>query len=263
MKFPFPRRPRVPVIMFRGIIAARPNAISLAAYQGAIERGINAAKRCKHLILAIESPGGSPVQSDLIGALLRRRADEAGIKIIAVIGDVGASGGYWLACAADEIRANPMSIVGSIGVIGGGFGFADFIARWGIERRVYTAGGNKSRLDPFRPERPEDVAFTQTLLDDIHAQFKNWVRTRRGARLQGGDELFDGSYMLGTKALELGLIDRLGDVDATVKDIAGPKARAMSIEPKRPRGLFRLLSRSAIEAALDIADERHFVPLLK
>ena len=111
------------------------------------------------VILDIESPGGSPVQSDLIAGMIRSQADKAGVRVHAGIREVGASGGYWLACAADEIHANAMSIVGSIGVVGGGFGFPDLLHRIGVERRIYTAGTNKARLDPFKPESPEDIAF--------------------------------------------------------------------------------------------------------
>ena len=137
------------------------------------------------MILDIESPGGSPVQSDLIAGMIRQRADDAGVRVHAVIREVGASGGYWLACAADEIYANPMSIVGSIGVVGGGFGFPDLLSRVGVERRLYTAGRNKARLDPFSPEKPEDVAFVKDLMEKLHVQFTDWVRQRRGNRLRG------------------------------------------------------------------------------
>ena len=150
-----------------GLIAPRPGALSASAMTPLIDRAFRTA-RGQSVILDIESPGGSPVQSDLIAALVRRRADEHEIRVHAVIREVGASGGYWLACAADEIHANPMSIVGSIGVRGGGFGFPDMLARFGVERRLYTAGANKARLDPFVAEKPEDVAFVQDLLDALH-----------------------------------------------------------------------------------------------
>ena len=116
------------------------------------------------------------MQSDLIASMIRTHADKAGVRVHAVIREVGASGGYWIACAADEIHANPMSIVGSIGVVGGGFGFPDLLGRLGIERRIYTAGTNKARLDPFSPEKPEDVAFVKDLMEKLHVRFKDWVR---------------------------------------------------------------------------------------
>ncbi len=257
------RAPRIPVLSLRGIIAARPYAISLAAYRSAIDRGIAMAKRHERLIMAIESPGGSPVQSDLVASYLRDRADDKKIKILAVIGDVGASGGYWIACAADEIYANRMSVVGSIGVIGAGFGFPEFIARHGIERRIYTAGAHKSRLDPFRPEDADDIRFTQDLLQDMHKEFKDWVRSRRGSRLGPEEQVFDGSYMLGSKGLALGLIDGFASVDSLVRKIAGERARPAFLEPRKPRGLLRFLGRSAVAAAFDMADERLRGPQLR
>ncbi len=260
----FWRAPRIPVLPFRGIIAPRPYAISLAAYSEPIERAMALARGRKRLILSIESPGGSPVQSDLVASFIRERARENDVKVLAVIGDVGASGGYWIACAADEIYANRMSIVGSIGVIGGGFGFAEFIARHGIERRIYTAGEHKSRLDPFRPEQADDLLFTKELLQDMHAEFKDWVRSRRGARLIGSEsQIFDGSYMLGSKGKDLGLIDGFASVDSLVREIGGKRAQPQLIEPKRARGLMRLMGRSALEAAWDITEDRMAGPRLR
>jgi len=263
MKLPW-SKPKIPVLALRGIIAARPGAISLEAYTAPIERGFALAKKSKHLILAIESPGGSAAQSDLIGQLIRRRADESGVTVTAVIGDVGASGGYWLACAADQIFANRLSIVGSIGVITGGFGLDKFIARHEIERRLYTAGENKARMEMFSPLRPQDEAFTRELLGQAHDMFKDWVRSRRGVRLTGQEsEVFDGGYMLGERALTLGLIDGLSDVDAQVKALGGEKAKPVWLRPKAPRGLLRLFMRGAVEAAVDIAEERVAAPNLK
>ena len=169
MRLMFWRRPTVPVLELHGLIATRPGTLSAASVGPLIERAVAAAARVGTLVLDIESPGGSPVQSDLIATRIRRRAEEKGVRVVAVIGEVGASGGYWLACAADEILANAMSVVGSIGVIGGGFGLQGLIGRFGVERRLYTAGENKARLDPFSPERPQDVAFVRALLDDLHA----------------------------------------------------------------------------------------------
>ncbi|MDA8389440.1 MAG: S49 family peptidase [Gammaproteobacteria bacterium] len=259
--FPW-RAPRVPVLVLRGLIAARPYAIHLRRYREPIRRAFALARPRKMLVLAIESPGGSPVESDLVASFIRAEAEAQGVRVIAIIGEVGASGGYWLACAADEIFANRMSIVGSIGVIGGGFGFVDFIARHGIERRIYTAGAHKARLDPFRPEETDDVLFTQALLTDIHAQFKDWVRVRRGPRLLDEEAAFDGSYMLGSRALQLGLIDGLGGIDEWVREAAGPRAKPVFIEPRRPRGLARLFARGAAEALIEVAEE-HWHPLAR
>ena len=257
------RRHRVPVVALRGLIAARPGALSLDTATAPIERGFALARRGRHLILAIESPGGSAAQSDLIGQLIRRRAAATGVKVVAVIGDVGASGGYWLACAADEIRANRLSIVGSIGVITGGFGFDKFIARHEIERRLFTAGENKARLESFSPLRPQDVTFTETLLAEAHAMFKSWVRERRGGRLTGDEsQIFDGGYMLGERALALGLIDGYGDVDQLVKELGGSKARAAWLRPKRSRGLLAMLTRGAAQAMIEVAEEKLATPKL-
>ena len=252
--FPW-RRPRINVVELHGLIAPRPGALSAATAGPLIDRAFRTA-RGKAVVLDIESPGGSPVQSDLIATLIRRRAEEHKLRVHAVIREVGASGGYWLACAADEIHANPMSIVGSIGVRGGGFGVPALLQRLGVEYRLYTAGANKARFDPFTPERPEDVAFARDMLDALHARFKDWVRTRRGARLKGDDAtLFDGSFMLGERALRLGLIDGLTDLDALVRQLGGEKAIARRFAPRR-RGLLRRLPRLAVDAVIDAMEER-------
>jgi ClpP class serine protease len=249
------RRPRLNVVVLHGIIAARPGMLNAESAKPLIEKAFASAAG-QPVILDIESPGGSPVQSDLIAGLIRQHAERAGVRVHAVIGEVGASGGYWLACAADEIHANAMSIVGSIGVVGGGFGFPDLIQRIGVERRIYTAGTNKRRLDPFSPEKPEDVAFAKDLMERLHARFKDWVRTRRGRRLVAPeDSVFDGGYMLGEQALAAGLIDGLTTIDDLVRDLGGDRARARRIAPKRPRLLGRL-PRIAVDALLDAADER-------
>ena len=149
-----------------------------------------------------------------------------------------------------------MSIVGSIGVRGGGFGFPDLLARIGVERRLYTAGSNKARLDPFSPEKPEDVAFVRELLEALHERFKAWVRTRRGGRLKGDEAtLFDGSFMLGERALDVGLIDGFADVDGLVRTLGGERMKARVFRPKR-RGLLRRLPWLAVDAVLDAVEER-------
>ena len=249
------RRPRINLVEMHGLIAPRAGALNAGSMAPLIDRAFRTAHG-QPVILDIESPGGSPVQSDLIATLVRRRADEHKVRVHAVIREVGASGGYWLACAADEILANPMSIVGSIGVRGGGFGFPDMLARFGIERRLHTAGANKARLDPFSPERPEDAAFVQDLLDALHERFKSWVRSRRGARLKGDEAtLFDGSYMLGERALERGLIDGFADIDGLVRTLGGERARARVFRPRR-RGLLRRLPGVALDGLLDAIEER-------
>jgi ClpP class serine protease len=251
----FWRRPRVNVVELHGVITPRPGTVSMGTMAPLINRAFRAAGG-EALILDIESPGGSPVQSDLIASLIRRRADEHKVRVHAVIREVGASGGYWLACAADEIHANPMSIVGSIGVRGGGFGFPDMLTRFGIERRLYTAGSNKARLDPFSPEKPEDVAFVQELLDALHERFKAWVRTRRAGRLKADEAaVFDGSFMLAERGLALGLIDGFSDVDSLVRKLGGEKAQARVFRPRR-RGLLRRLPGMMVDALFDALEER-------
>jgi len=249
------RRPHLNVIVLHGVIAARAGMLNADSVRQPIDKAFASNGR-RPVILDIESPGGSPVQSDLIANMIRTHADRTGVRVHAVIREVGASGGYWLACAADEIHANPMSIVGSIGVVGGGFGFADLLNRLGVERRIYTAGNNKARLDPFSPEKPEDVAFAKDLMDKLHVRFKDWVRVRRGARLRAaGDSVFDGGYMLGEQALGLGLIDGFATVDGLVRDLAGERARPRRIAPKRPRLALRL-PRLALESVLDTLEDR-------
>ena len=254
MRLLFWRRKRVPVLILHGMLSRR-GTLNITAYAPLIDAAFRSAGQGGHVVLDIDSPGGSPVQSDLIGARIRLRAEAHGATVTAVIGEVGASGGYWLACAADRILANPMSITGSIGVVGGGFGFDEAIARLGVRRRLYTSGTNKARLDPFSPERPEDVDFAHALMGDIHARFKDWVRTRRAGRLKGDEAaLFDCSFMLGARALEVGLIDGLGDVESVLREIGGDKARRRDFRPRR-RGLLSRMSRMGAAAMVDAVVE--------
>ena len=249
------RRPRLNVIVLHGIIATRAGNLNADSARPLIEKAFASTGR-RPVILDIESPGGSPVQSDLIAGMIRTHADRAGVRVHAVIREVGASGGYWLACAADEIHANPMSVVGSIGVVGGGFGFPDLLDRLGIQRRLYTAGTHKARLDPFSPENPDDVAFAKDLMEKLHVRFKQWVKTRRGRRLKAADDaLFDGGYMLGEQALAAGLIDGLATVDELVRDLGGDRARPRRIAPKRSRLALRL-PRLATDTVLDALEAR-------
>ena len=252
--FPW-RRPRIPVIELHGVIAGREGALNIRSAGPLVERAFAGCKKGSTVILDIDSPGGSPVQSELIAGLVRRRADHKGVRVHAVIGEAGASGGYWLACAADEIHSSAMSIVGSIGVVGGGFGFEHLLSRYGVERRLYTAGENKARLDPFLPERAEDVVFVQALMSDIHDRFKSWVRQRRGARLSDDPAVFDGSYVLGARGQQLGLVDGLTSVDELVRSLGGERARARRYRPRRRFSLARL-PRMMLEAALAITEER-------
>ncbi|MGC1496760.1 MAG: S49 family peptidase [Sulfitobacter sp.] len=196
--------------------------------------------------LEINSPGGSPVQSSLIGARIRRLSEEKNIPVIAFVEDVAASGGYWLAAAADEIYADPSSVVGSIGVISASFGAHEFIKEHGVERRVYTAGQSKSMLDPFRPEQPEDVARLKTLLEDIHTNFIDHVKTRRGDKLPDGQDLFTGEIWLAKRATELGLIDGIGHINPFLKDRFGDKVKFRRYGVKKG-----LLSRFGVQMVQD------------
>ncbi|MGB6654717.1 MAG: S49 family peptidase, partial [Xanthobacteraceae bacterium] len=174
--------------------------------------------------LAINSPGGSPVQSHLIFRRIRELADEHKRPVIAFVEDAGASGGYMIACAGDEIIADPHSIVGSIGVVGRSFGFDKLIAKIGVERRLYTSGEHKAMLDPFLPENPDDVERLKNLQRHIHEDFIALVKSRRGAKLQGPEnDLFSGEYWTGRKAMELGLVDAIGDLRGTLRERFGDK----------------------------------------
>ncbi|MGR3712615.1 MAG: S49 family peptidase [Shimia sp.] len=175
--------------------------------------------------LEINSPGGSPVQSALIGSHIRRLAEEREIPVLAFVEDVAASGGYWLAAAADEIFADHSSVVGSIGVISAGFGAHVFLNRQGIERRVHTAGESKSMLDPFKPESEEDVARLKRLLGQIHGNFINHVKGRRGDKLDLSEDLFTGEIWAGSDAQNVGLIDGIGHLVPVLKDRFGDKVQ--------------------------------------
>jgi len=214
--------------------------------------------------LSINCPGGSPVQSALIAGRIRALAGDKGLPVIAFVEDVGASGGYWLALAADEIFAAANSIIGSIGVVHASFGFAAVLDRLGIERRLYTAGSKKSLLDPFRPKDPEDVDSLMAIMSEIHGDFKTMVRERRGRRLSAGDaDLFEGQIWTGRGALEVGLIDGLGDVHGTLKQRFGDKVRLPQIGASKPWWRRRLNVRwgapevrTVIDGALDAVVER-------
>ncbi len=234
--WPFTRTPTVPVLRFTGPIGMatplRPG-ISLAAYAGAIEKAFSLSKLPSVAVL-INSPGGSPVQSNLIFKRIRQLAEEKNKRVYVFCEDVAASGGYFLAIAGDEIYADPSSIVGSIGVISSSFGFVEAIEKLGIERRVYTAGLNKSTLDPFLPEKPDDVARLKALQLDVHDVFIGLVKERRLGKLKAPDaELFSGAFWTGGKALEFGLIDGIADVRSKMQELHGEKVRLKVVEPEK------------------------------
>jgi signal peptide peptidase SppA len=224
--------PVVAVIRLHGAIGATGfgrRGLSLAALEPLIKRAFS--RRARAVCLLINSPGGSAVQSSHIAAMIRRHAQDKKTPVFAFTEDVAASGGYWLALAADEIYADPMSVVGSIGVISAGFGFQELIAKIGVERRVHTQGENKSLLDPFKPEDPDDVRRLKEIQADIHTQFKAYVRARRGEKLAAGDaEIFNGDIWAGEKALALGLVDGLGDMHTVMRRKFGPEVRFVNVE---------------------------------
>ncbi|WP_298281730.1 S49 family peptidase [Acidocella sp.] len=263
MRLPF-LAPKIPVLVIRGLIAPRAGLVNLETLSAPLAKAAALARRSKTLVLAIESPGGSAAQSDLLGQAIRRQAEAHNIAITAVIGDVGASGGYWLACTADRIIANRLSIVGSIGVVSEGFGLDEFIHRHGITRRTRTAGAHKRRNDMFAPPSPEDETFTQDLLDQAHETFKSWVRERRGQRLCADEDLiFDGGYMLGQTAHARGLIDGFGDVETVVRELGGKRAQPVYFRPKPPGGLLARLLRGGAAALLDALEERSLTARLR
>ncbi|MEM7211604.1 MAG: S49 family peptidase [Pseudomonadota bacterium] len=189
--------------------------------------------RLEAVALSINCPGGSAAQSSLIGARIRRLAEEKQVPVYAFCQDVAASGGYWLACAADEIHVDQTSIVGSIGVIAAGFGFHGAMEKLGIERRVHTAGESKSMWDPFQPEDKKDVARLKHLQGTIHDVFKAWVRERRGSRLTENPDLFTGAVWVGQEAIDVGLADSIGHLVPTLKQRFGNKTRFRVIGRKR------------------------------
>ena len=233
---PWRRPPLVPAVRLSGVIGS----IGLAGRGmtlAGLERTLDVAFGHKHaraVALLVNSPGGSPVQSALIAGRIRSLAEEKGLPVLAFVEDLAASGGYWLACAADEILADPCSIVGSIGVVSAGFGFTEAIGRLGVERRVHSTGPRKALLDPFRPEQAGDVALLEEIQAEILARFIAHVRGRRGAKLRGTDaELFDGRVWSGDAALRQGLIDGLGEARATVRARFGKETRLVLANPKR------------------------------
>ncbi|MCW2247670.1 signal peptide peptidase SppA [Azospirillum fermentarium] len=231
------REPLVSVVRLTGVIAASGGAfgrtLSMAGVAPLLEKAF-APKNQVAVVLLINSPGGSPVQSALIGRRIRDLAEEKKVPVLAFCEDVAASGGYWLACAADEIYADDSTIVGSIGVVSGGFGFHDFISRHGVERRLYTAGEHKAILDPFLPENPDDVARLKALQQEVHQFFISHVRTRRGERLKGEEgELFSGAFWSGRTAVGLGLIDGVAHMRPHLRARFGEKVRLRVVEPSR------------------------------
>ncbi|MDE5463508.1 S49 family peptidase [Bradyrhizobium sp. CSS354] len=255
----------VPVVRLSGVIGAvtplRPG-MTLATVSRVLERAFST-RNAKAVALVINSPGGSPVQSRQIYLRIKQLAAEKKLPVLVFVEDVAASGGYMIACAGDEIICDPSSILGSIGVVGGSFGFQEAIKRLGIERRLYTAGAHKAMLDPFLPENPDDVAKLKALQREIHQIFIALVKESRGARLKGSDDtLFTGEYWAGESSIALGLADSIGDLRSTLRARFGEKVLTPVIA--QPTGLLSgLLGRkspgagqlSAMESMAGLPDD--------
>ncbi|ADE40516.1 S49 family peptidase [Candidatus Puniceispirillum marinum] len=263
------KKPVVPVVRLGGVIAASGSGmrrgISLETVEPQLKKAFSI-KRAKAVALIINSPGGSPVQSSLIGRRIRDLAKRADVPVLAFCEDVAASGGYWLAASADEIYADPASIIGSIGVVSAGFGFDKAIKKIGVDRRVHTAGESKMILDPFQPEQSEEVERLKALQAEIHTQFIAHIENRRGAKLKGDRaELFSGAFWTGETAVKLGLVDAVGEIRQTINSRFGDDTELMMIEPKRkllPFGLTNLSGQMAsgiVNEASDIAIERVYL----
>jgi serine protease SohB len=226
----------IPVVRLQGAIMSgggqfRP-ILNLANVAPVLEKAFSD-KEAPAVAIAVNSPGGSPVQSRLIFTRIRELAREKQKKVLVFVEDVAASGGYMIALAGDEIIADPTSIVGSIGVVSGGFGFPELLKKIGVERRVYTAGENKVILDPFQPEKEKDIEYLKTLQLEIHEIFITMVRERRAGRLKDDETVFSGLFWSGTRGLELGLVDSLGDMRQELKRRYGPKTRLQLVTAAR------------------------------
>ncbi|MDA0781449.1 MAG: S49 family peptidase [Rickettsiales bacterium] len=246
-------KPTVAVLRLSGVIGTvgmAKKGLSLDELNEEIEKAFELSG-LKAVALQINSPGGSPVQSELIYKRIRMLSEEKKIPVYSFVEDVAASGGYWLACTGDEIYASESSIVGSIGVISSGFGFVEAIKKLGIERRVYTQGENKSILDPFQKENPNDIEILNNLQKDVHESFKNLVRTRREGKIKKTNEkkLFSGEFWNGVKGKELGLIDDIGDMHSVITEKYGKKIKFEKIS--KPQGW---LKKKLTGASLSVTD---------
>jgi len=246
--------PVVNVVRLQGVIASggRGQALNDAGLASVLEKAFKKGKP-KAVALQLNSPGGSPVQSSLIGARIRRLSEEHEVPVLAFVEDVAASGGYWLAAAADEIFVDASSVVGSIGVISASFGFHELMARQGIERRVHTAGKDKSMLDPFRPERAEDVERLKDLQLQIHGSFIDHVKARRGGKLAEDQDLFTGEIWVGQRSIDVGLADAVGHLVPVLKERYGKNIRTNIFGARR--SLFSRLGARVLADGIDQLNE--------
>jgi serine protease SohB len=262
-------RPVVPVVRLTGIVGfstpLRPG-LTLAGLARTLERAFTI-RQTAAVAIAVNSPGGSPVQSHLIFRRIRQLAEQYQRRVIAFIEDAGASGGYMIACAADEIVADQHSIVGSIGVVGGSFGFDKLIGKLGIERRLYTSGEHKAMLDPFLPENLDDVERLKKLQREIHDDFIALVKARRAGKLTGAeDDLFSGAYWTGRRALELGLIDAIGDLRSVLRERFGDKVVTPLVSAERGwlgRRLLGTVGEAAFAAPAGLAVAEELISALE
>ncbi len=247
-----PKPALVPVIRLSGTIGSGTRSLNDASLAPLIEKAFKS--RPVAVALVVNSPGGSAVQSSLIAARIRRLADEKKLPVHAFVEDVAASGGYWLACAADDIWVDRSSIVGSIGVIFASFGFPDLMARQGVERRVVTAGKSKSFADPFLPQKPEDVDRLKALQTPIHQAFIDHVKQSRGTRLDQTADLFNADIWVGQQSVDLGLTDGLAHLVPKLKDLYGDKVKPVPYG--RKRSLFQRFGLSLADETLGAVEDR-------
>ena len=249
----------VSCIPLNGIIApnmGRRKGLNLHELDKVIEQAFSV-KNLKAVVLQINSPGGSPVQSEMISKRIRDLSEKKNVPVLAFVEDVAASGGYWLACAADEIFASKASIIGSIGVVSSGFGFDKAIEKIGIDRRLYTSGENKAILDPFLPENKDDVKRLKAIQKELHNQFISFVKSRRGSKITNKDkDLFTGAFWSGEKSLDLGLIDAFGEMKFILKERFGENIKIREFAPKKKFFGFGSLLSGALDVLIYKVEER-------
>ena len=249
----------VSCIPLNGIIApnmGRRKGLNLNELDKVIEQAFTV-KNLKAVVLQINSPGGSPVQSEMISKRIRDLSEKKNVPVLAFVEDVAASGGYWLACAADEIFASKASIIGSIGVVSSGFGFDKAIEKIGIDRRLYTSGENKAILDPFLPENKDDVKRLKAIQKELHNQFISFVKSRRGSKITHKDkDLFTGAFWSGEKSLDLGLIDAFGEMKFILKERFGEQIKIKEFAPKKKFFGFGNLFSGALDVLIYKVEER-------
>ena len=255
----FRKSQHVACIPLNGIIApnmGRRKGLNLHELDKVIEQAFSV-KNLKAVVLQINSPGGSPVQSEMISKRIRDLSEKKNVPVLAFVEDVAASGGYWLACAADEIFASKASIIGSIGVVSSGFGFDKAIEKIGIDRRLYTSGENKAILDPFLPENKDDVKRLKAIQKELHNQFISFVKSRRGSKITNKDkDLFTGAFWSGEKSLDLGLIDAFGEMKFILKERFGENIKIREFAPKKKFFGFGSLLSGALDVLIYKVEER-------